>query len=147
MCFSPSPCCILYAQRVSVLSRVQFFETPWTVACQAPLSMGILQARILEWVTIPFYRGSFWPRDWTCISCIACRFFTIWAYRVLRRARYKSSHVSSDECEMEWEVPTALYDEASPGHHPLTLQTVLFIFLNRQDWDCVFPHTGIWCTV
>ena len=26
--------------------------TPWTVAHQAPLSMGILQARILEWVAI-----------------------------------------------------------------------------------------------
>ena len=29
-------------------------ETPWTVACQAPLSMGILQARILEWVASSF---------------------------------------------------------------------------------------------
>ena len=27
--------------------------TPWTVACQAPLSMRILQARILEWLTLP----------------------------------------------------------------------------------------------
>ena len=26
--------------------------TPWTVACQAPLSMGILQVRILEWVAM-----------------------------------------------------------------------------------------------
>ena len=31
--------------------------SPWTVACQAPLH-GILQARILEWVTIPISRGS-----------------------------------------------------------------------------------------
>ena len=30
----------------------------WTVTCQAPLSVGILQARILEWVAIPFSRGS-----------------------------------------------------------------------------------------
>ena len=30
--------------------------TQWTVACQAPLSMGILQARILEWVAISFSR-------------------------------------------------------------------------------------------
>jgi len=28
--------------------------TSWTVAHQAPLSMGILQARILEWVAMPF---------------------------------------------------------------------------------------------
>ena len=32
---------------------------------------GILQARILEWVAVPFSRGSFWPRDWTRGSCIA----------------------------------------------------------------------------
>ena len=30
---------------------------------------GIFQARILEWVTVPFSRGSSWPRDWICISC------------------------------------------------------------------------------
>ena len=38
----------------------------------------ILQARILEWVAIPFCRGSSQPRDQTCISCIA---FTSWAIR------------------------------------------------------------------
>ena len=32
------------------LSYVQLFATPQTVACQAPWSMGVLQARILEWV-------------------------------------------------------------------------------------------------
>ena len=36
-----------------------------TVACQAPLSMGILQARIQEWVAMPSSRGSFQPRDQT----------------------------------------------------------------------------------
>ena len=55
--------------------------TPWTVACQAPLSMGILQARILEWVAIPFSRGFSQPRDWTQVSWIADRFFTVWATR------------------------------------------------------------------
>ena len=37
----------------------------------------ILQARILEWVAILFSRGSSRPRDWTQVSCIAGRFFTI----------------------------------------------------------------------
>ena len=37
---------------------------------------GILQARILEWVAVPFSRGSSQPRDPTQISCIAGRFFT-----------------------------------------------------------------------
>ena len=33
---------------------------------------GILQARILEWVAMPFSRGSSWPRDRTCVSYISC---------------------------------------------------------------------------
>ena len=40
---------------------------------------GILQARILEWVAFPFFRGSFQHRDSTQVSCIAGGFFTIWA--------------------------------------------------------------------
>ena len=39
---------------------------------------GILQARILEWVAIPFSRGSSQCRGWTWVSCIAGRFFIIW---------------------------------------------------------------------
>ena len=42
---------------------------------------GIFQARILEWVAISFSRGSSWPRDWTQVSCIVGRHFTIWATR------------------------------------------------------------------
>ena len=34
---------------------------PWTAACQAPLSMGRLQVRLLEWVAMPSSRGSSWP--------------------------------------------------------------------------------------
>ena len=51
--------------------------------CNPPGSTvhGIFQARILEWVSISSSRGSSPPRDRTCISCIACGFFTIWAIR------------------------------------------------------------------
>ena len=42
---------------------------------------GILQARILEWVAIPFSKGSSWPRDWTQVSHIVGRCFTLWATR------------------------------------------------------------------
>ena len=44
------------------------------VAHQAPLSMGIFQARILEWVAVPISRGSSQPRDRT--PALAGRFFT-----------------------------------------------------------------------
>ena len=50
---------------LSCFSRVQLFVTPWTVARQAPLSRGILQARILEWVAMSSSRGSSQPRDQT----------------------------------------------------------------------------------
>ena len=40
----------------------------WTVASKAPLSMGILQARILGWAAIPSTRGSSKPRDQTQVS-------------------------------------------------------------------------------
>ena len=36
---------------------------------------GIFQARILEWVAISSSRESSWPKDRTCVSCIAGRFF------------------------------------------------------------------------
>ena len=39
----------------------------------------ILQARILEWVAMPFFWGSSWPRDWSYVSCIAGGPFTFWA--------------------------------------------------------------------
>ena len=39
---------------------------------------GILQARILEWIAVPFSRGSSQPSDWTQISCIADILFTSW---------------------------------------------------------------------
>ena len=60
---------------------VSDFLTLLAVAHQAPLSMGISQARILRWVAMPSSRGSSQPRDQTQISCIAGGFFTIWATR------------------------------------------------------------------
>ena len=43
--------------RLSLLSRVRLFVMLWTVACQAPLPMGILQARLLEWVVAGRIKG------------------------------------------------------------------------------------------
>ena len=50
---------------------------PMDYTHQALLSMRFLQARILEQVAIFFFRGSSWPRDRTCVSCIAGGFFTL----------------------------------------------------------------------
>ena len=74
----------LLSESVSHFSCVHLFVTSWIVALQAPLSIGILQARILEWVAMPSSKGSSWPGDQTpvfCVFCIAGRFFTHWAIR------------------------------------------------------------------
>ena len=62
----------------------QWFPTIYDpMDCSLPGSSvhGIFQARILDWVAISFSRGSSRPRDWTCVSCIIGRRFTIWATR------------------------------------------------------------------
>ena len=51
--------CSAFVVIVQSLGHVQSFATPWTVACQAPLSMGFSRPRILEWVAFPFSRGTF----------------------------------------------------------------------------------------
>ena len=56
---------------LSCFSCVQLCASLFTEARQASLSMGILQARILEWVAMPFSKESARPRDWTQVTCIA----------------------------------------------------------------------------
>ena len=50
---------------------------PLGCSLQAPLSMGILQARILKWVAMPFFRASSRPRNQTWVSCNAHGIYTI----------------------------------------------------------------------
>ena len=64
---------VLYLGLCHVLSRVQLFVTPWTVARQ-----------VEYWSRLPSSRGSSRPRDQTqvpCVSCITGRFFTCWSCR------------------------------------------------------------------
>ena len=67
-------------------SHIWLSAIPWTLACQAPLFMGILQARILEWVAMLSHRASSWPRNWTCSSSIFC---------IGRRVLYPQCHLGS----------------------------------------------------
>ena len=54
---------------------------------------GIIQVTKLEWVAISFSRGSSPPRDWTQVSCVAGRFFTIW---VTGKSKNKESSLGSE---------------------------------------------------
>ena len=100
-----TPCCNeqsieLSAKCASSHSPVRLFVTLWTVARQAPLFMGILQARVLEWVATPFsissgssssnYDPSYYPtKKKTCgvtprkclrSQCLTHTCPTIWAH-------------------------------------------------------------------
>ena len=67
--------------KVKSLSCVQLFATPWTVAHQASPSMGF--SRQEYWSGLPFASPGDLPppRDWTQVSCIAGRRFTLCASR------------------------------------------------------------------
>ena len=56
----------------------------------------IFQARMLECSAISSSRGSSWPRDQTLVSCIAGRFFTIWATRVALTYMWSLKELNSE---------------------------------------------------
>ena len=63
-------------------SEVKFIQSCLTLCDPMVYTVhGILQATVLEWVAIPFFRWSSQPRDWIQVSRIAGKFFTSWATR------------------------------------------------------------------
>ena len=66
--YAPSVCVLSHFSPVLLCDPMDFSPLGSSVH-------GILQARILEWVVIPSSRGSSPPRDQTCVSCTAGRFF------------------------------------------------------------------------
>ena len=77
------PAWLSHTPLIQLLAKVKVLVTQLCLTLCDPLDCsppgssvyGILQARILEWVAIPFSRGSSWPRDPTQVSCIAGRFW------------------------------------------------------------------------
>ena len=78
----------------------------------------IFQARILEWVTLPSFRGSTWPKDRTHISYISC---------IGRRFLYH---------EHTWEVPISYLQTEDPR------QTMVKIPVQVQENLCLSWKTG-----
>ena len=78
----------LWRKCTYLFSHIQLFETPWMVASQAPLSMVILQARILEWGCLAFLQGIFPSQRWN--PCLPhCR-------QILYQLCYQGSQSKSD---------------------------------------------------
>ena len=85
--------------KVKSLSRVRLFAIPWTVARQAPLCMEFSRQEYWSGMPFPSPGGSSWPGDWTQVSGIAGRFFTVWASQ---KNRWTSSDLS---CDGETQAP------------------------------------------
>ena len=123
--------CALERESVSHFGHVRLFVTTWTVARQAPLSMGFFQARILGWVAISFSRGSFRPRDQTWVSCVVGRLFTIWG-----------------KCITLFQITLVLTGDVSSGM-PKLLRNMSVVLSNKKvrirapelTWE---PHYNKW---
>ena len=101
---------------VLVAQSCPTFVTPWTVACQAVLSPWIFQARTLEQIAIPTFRGSSQPREWTQVSRIVGKFLTVWATReawsLLRKEKWLSIQLVCGLLPKEDSLP---FSPHSPG--------------------------------
>ena len=83
-------------------------DSLWPYGCSLAGSSvhGILQARIVEWVAIPFPRRYSWPRDQTWVSCIEGRWFTVLA---TKEAQFMYIYTHTHNCFKESYMCGMLY--------------------------------------
>ena len=81
---------------LSHFSCIQLFETPWTVADQAPLSMEF--SRQEYWSGLPFPSSGDLPDPWIKprSSALAGGFFTHWATREARSSNFTSGYLPKE---------------------------------------------------
>ena len=103
----------------------------------------VLQTRTREWAAMPFSRGSSRTRDWTWVSYIAARFFTIWATRESPRNDidpWKDDRERKAQWISKYKTEWSRKRRCSGG-------TVIWIF----PWDVaenpnkLFGQTDTWC--
>ena len=158
-----------------MLTCIQLFATPWTIAHQAPLSMGSSWKEYWNGVSIFFSRGSSLSRDRTCVSC---HFFPteppdsksehkflikegVWLHQV-RKQKLKSSNNmksqrnmvslkqnnNSPETEFKYmEYCDITQEDQIPGHGwASTVPGLLETQPHSRRWVVFFQKTGPWCS-
>ena len=89
---------------------------------------GILQARILEWLSLLFFRGSSQPRDQTQVSHIEGGFFTSWATRVVVFHTFFNFSLNF-AVRNSWSEP-----QSSPGFVFADCIELLYLWLQKTIW-------------
>ena len=116
--------CCLKRNKVLVTWLCLTFCDPMDYSRPGSSVHGILQARILGWVAIPFRKFS-WPRDLTQVSCITGRFFTSWAARQPKNGLWYFRLCCLEE----------LFDEFSKYPCPIDFYVLVWV-----DLTCSFQY-------
>ena len=123
-------------------SRLVMSNSLHSMDCSLPDSSvhGILQARILEWVAIPFSRGSSQSKDWTQDCCIAGRFFSVCPPSWYQMAESPIiNHIVSVDYLAEHEVKSLSCPQLFVT--PWTVACTKLL----HPWDFLGKSTGVGC--
>ena len=125
--------------KVKVLGT-QSCQTLWLLGPPGSSVLGILQARVLEWVAISFSRGSSQPRDQTQVSHIAGRRFNLCTTR--EAITKKEQRINTDLCIWVWmSVSSQAWMDLS---NQIVLQSnffslKIFFFLDKEIHSLILP--------
>ena len=109
--------------------------------CSPPRSSvhGILQARILEWVAIPFSGGSSQPRDGTCISFTGRGILCYWATReaadivnIILLIQHKTYYTAFHLWSCQSVSSSELWEQG-----PWLTDSFLFYWTQHSNWNTV----------
>ena len=140
-----------YIYYILVIQLCPTLRDPMDYSLPGSSAHGTLQARILEWVTIPFSRGSSWSRDWTQVSCTGRQILYHWATWDLNLGRTIKTQFSCHPRSANY----SLWTKYSPMHmcvnkalleyshdYPLMELSVAVLMLQWQNyiqWSSPYP--------
>ena len=128
-----------------LLTCVQLFAVPWTIACLCPCNSPGKGTRVFA---MPSSRRFSPPRDWTQVSCIAGRFFTIWATKEAEEDKCNSNlknstrgsslqpNGSPDWYFQPWPLPRTLDEDLNS----FTGKFISNELAQKTVLDSTFPH-------
>ena len=112
---------------------------PWTVTSQAPLSMGFSRQEYWSGLPLSPPPGDLsWPRDWTWVSCIAGRFFTIWAAREAQPVNISSTN-KKHFIRTSWHEALNIWFLPHRSNFPDVGMGTPWVWIRRSD----YPHRSI----